>query len=98
MSDDLKRARMALAQTVTRSLSGSYPDERAARVHRSAAVTYLRRGGREDLAVRLDLDRDVTTSATRRTCRQVMQKVDAELAADVEGSPFRAASDGGEWK
>jgi hypothetical protein len=96
MSDELKRARMALAQTVTRSLADSYSDERAARVHRSAAVTYLRRGGREDLAVRLDLDRDVRASETRRVCRELMQKIDAELEPSVAGSPFRAASDGGD--
>lgn len=94
MTDDLKRARMALAQTVTRSLAESYPDQRAARTHRAAAATYLRRGGREDLAVRLDLDREVTAAATRQTCRELMQLVDAELAPAVGFGT--AATDGGE--
>ena len=93
MSDDLKRARMALAQTVTRSRANSYAARRAARTHRAAAATYLRRGGREDLAVRLDHDRAVTAAATRRTCRELMQLVDAALAPDVGG--VTAATDGG---
>jgi hypothetical protein len=93
-SDDLKRARMALAQVVTRSLADSYADHRAARTHRSAAATYLRRGGREDLAVRLDHDRDVTAAATRRTCRELMQLVDAEI--ETRAGFATAATDGGE--
>lgn len=93
-SDDLKRARMSLAQCVTRPLAESYPDHAGARTHRAAAATYLRRGGREDLAVRLDLERAVTAPATRRTCRELMQKIDAELALGVGFGT--AATDGGE--
>ena len=88
----LKRARMALAQAVTRSRAGSYPDRRAAATHRDAAKTRLRRGGREDLAVRLDASRDPTSAATRQTCREVMQLIDAELALSTP----RAAADGGQ--
>ena len=90
--DTLKRARMALAQAVTRSLEGAYPAQRAARTHRAAAVTYLRRAGREDLAVRIEPVADDT--AARQTDREVMQLIDAALSPEVGFE--RAAADGGE--
>jgi hypothetical protein len=54
-------------------------------------------GGREDLACRVAAvsDDDVTTAHARAELREVIQKIDAELEPSVEGSPFRAASDGG---
>lgn len=100
MSDRLRRARMSLAQAITRSAAAPDTDAgRAAAESALAADLRLRRGGREDLGDRvaqvLGDDDDVTTAAARRELRQVAQLVDAELEPSVSTGSFRAASDGG---
>jgi len=97
----VEAARQSLAQAVTRSTAAANPadpDGRATSEHLFAAELKLRKGGREDLGLRLGAvvdDADVTTAEARAEMRQVMSKIDAELSPAVAGSPFRAASDGG---
>ena len=102
MSDRLRRARMSLAQAITRSAAAPAPDTDAGRAAAESALAAdlrLRRGGREDLGDRvaqvLGDDDDVTSAAARRELRQVAQLVDAELEPSVSTGSFRAASDGG---
>ena len=63
-----------------------------------AAELELRRGGRPDLARRLEtlLAGDVTTADAQHELRTVAQKIDAELAPEVRTASFVPASDGGE--
>lgn len=102
MSDELQaiqEARMLLAQMVTRSLSADVetdPDGRAARTHRLAAAHRLRRSGHCDLAQRMDLQADVTESASRADCREVMQLIDARVGEFEDGDAFATVSYRGE--
>lgn len=98
----VEQARQSLAAAVTRSTAATHeadPDGRAASEHLFAAELKLRKGGREDLGHRLGAvvdDADVTTSEARAEMREVMSKIDAELAPEVAATTaFRAASDGG---
>ena len=78
----LKESRMSLAQMINRSLAASCetdPDGRAARTHRLAAARRLRLSGHVELAKRMDLQADVTESASRADSREVMQLIDARL-------------------
>lgn len=99
----LKRARMILAQAVTRSLEGgTLAARRAVDEHRAAAEMRLIEGGAEDLARRLDRDIEPETSEARQEMREMMQLIDARLQIDVPGervfdSPD-LASDGGEQR
>lgn len=96
--NELKRARMSLAQAVTRSLEGdSFADRRAVDQHRDAAETRLRRAGRDDLAFRVNHDLDADTSEARRNLRELMQLIDADLepALAVAEAFGRVAADGG---
>ena len=92
---------MSLTAAVTRSQAAADPHDaegRATQQHVFGAELKLRQGGRPDLARRLEaaLTRDVTTTAARTEFRQVAQKIDAELDADVTTASFVVASDGGE--
>ena len=97
----LEGARMSLTAAVTRSQAAGHPDDaegRATSEHVFGAELKLRRGGRPDLARRLEatLADDLTTSAARTELREVAQLLDAELDPSVSDTPFVVASDGGE--
>ena len=99
----LEAARMSLTAAVTRSQAAADPNDaegRATAEHVFGAELKLRQGGRPDLARRLEgvLTDDVTTTAARRELREVAQKIDAELDADVTTASFVVASDGGELR
>ena len=96
----LEGARMSLTAAVTRSQAAAHPNDaegRATSEHVFAAELKLRRGGRPDLARRLEatLAADLTTSAARTELREVAQLLDAELDPSVSETPFVVASDGG---
>lgn len=97
----LKRARMSLAQAVTRSLEAdTLAARRAVDEHRAAAEIRLIEGGAEDLGRRLDRDLEPQSKEARKKMRDLMQLIDARLQIDVPGerefnSP-NLASDGGE--
>ena len=96
----LEAARMSLTAAVTRSQAAAHPDDaegRATSEHVFGAELKLRRGGRPDLARRLEraLAEDLTTSAARTELREVAQLLDAELDPGVSDTPFVVASDGG---
>ena len=100
-TDRLEAARMSLSAAVTRSQAARHPDDaegRATSEHVFGAELKLRRGGRPDLARRLEatLAADLTTSAARTELREVAQLLDAELDPSVSDTPFVVASDGGE--
>ena len=100
-TDRLEVARMSLTAAVTRSQAAGHPDDaegRATSEHVFGAELKLRRGGRPDLARRLEraLGEDLTTSAARTELREVAQLLDAELDPSVSDTPFVVASDGGE--
>ena len=97
----LEGARMSLTTAVTRSADAATPGDAeglATQEHVFGAELKLRRGGRPDLARRLEavLTGDVTTDKARRELREVAQKIDAELAPDVSTASFVPASDGGD--
>ena len=99
----LEAARMSLTAAVTRSQAAAGPHDAegcATQQHVFGAELKLRQGGRPDLARRLEgvLTDDVTTTAARRELREVAQKIDAELDADVTTASFVVASDGGELR
>ena len=99
----LEAARMSLTAAVTRSQAAADPNDAegcATQQHVFGAELKLRQGGRPDLARRLEgvLTDDVTTTAARRELREVAQKIDAELDADVTTASFLVASDGGELR
>ena len=97
----LKRARMSLAQAVTRSLEG---DDLSARrmvdEHRAAAEIRLIEGGAKDLGRRIDRDLEPQSSDAREQLRELMQLIDARLGIGVNDTPAfetpTLASDGGE--
>lgn len=99
MTDEqLRAARMSLAQAVTRSYGaepGDLAQARAVDEHRTAAELKLRQGGREDLGYRIDHDLPPHGPATRANCREIMSLVDAALATPAAGFET-AATDGGE--
>jgi len=100
-TERLAAAKMALTAAVTRSTAAATPTDaegRAASEHVFGAELKLRRGGRPDLARRLErvLGDDVTTPAARTELREVAQKLDAELEPTVSTARFVPASDGGE--
>lgn len=81
----LKRARMSLAQAVTRSVNADgLADRQAVEEHRAAAELRLREGGAEHLGYKLNRDLEVETADARANMRQVMQLVDAELEPHFE--------------
>lgn len=99
----LKRARMSLAQAVTRSLEADdLAARRAVDEHRAAAELRLIEGGAEDLGRRLDRDLEPQSEESRHQMRNLMQLIDARLEVDVPGErEFYTpglASDGGELK
>ena len=99
-TDHIEAARMSLTAAVTRSQAAGHPDDaegRATSEHVFGAELKLRRGGRPDLARRLDatLAADLTTSAARTALREVAQLLDAALDPRVSDTPFVVASDGG---
>ena len=90
----LGRAKQSVVDAINR---GRDADQRGAETDVFAAELQLRRGGRPDLARRLEtlLTGDVTTSESRHELRTVAQKLDAELAPEVSTANFVPASDGG---
>lgn len=96
--NELKKARMSLAQAVTRSLNADEIADRAAvDEHRDAAEMRLRRAGRDDLGYRVNHDLDARSSEARRNCRQIMSLIDAELEPGLTPNDefATAATDGG---
>ena len=95
--NELKKARMSLAQAVTRSLNADEIADRAAvDEHRDAAEMRLRRAGRDDLGYRVNHDLDARSSEARRNLREVMQLIDVELEPGLTpGDGFATAADGG---
>jgi len=91
----LGAARQSLTDAINRAAAA---DTDGAETDVFAAELQLRRGGRPDLARRLEalLTGDVTTSGARHELRTVAQKIDAELDPDVTTASFVPASDGGE--
>lgn len=97
--NELKKARMSLAQAVTRSLNGDAIADRAAvDEHRDAAEMRLRRAGRDDLGFRVNHDLDAGSTEARRNLREVMQLIDVELEPGLTPSDgfATAATDGGD--
>jgi len=97
----LGRAKQSLTDAINRSCDARLladPDGQAAKTHAFAAELKLRRGGRPDLARRLEavLTGDVTTTEARRELRTLAQKLEAELDPNVNTASFVPASDGGE--
>lgn len=96
--NELKRARMSLAQAVTRSLNADeLADRSAVDEHRDAAEMRLRRAGRDDLGFRVNHDLDATSRDARRNLRQLMQLIDVELEPGLTPADefATAATDGG---
>ena len=93
--DRLGRAKQSLTDAINRATDG---DTDGAQTDVFAAELQLRRGGRPDLARRLEalLSGDVATRDARHELRTVAQKLDAELDPDVSTASFVPASDGGE--
>jgi len=100
----LERARMSLAQAITRSMDAEDVSERmAAEDHHLAAEMSLRRAGREDLGFRLSVipdEAEITDAEARQEMREVCQLIDAEIEPGVEArhgfEPASAITDGGE--
>lgn len=100
----LERARMSLAQAITRSMDGGdVADRMAAEDHHLAAEMALRRAGREDLGYRLSVipdDAAITDAEAREEMREVCQLIDAELDPGVDSghgfAPATALSNGGD--
>ena len=93
--DRLGAARQSLTDAINRATDA---DTAGAETDVFAAELQLRRGGRPDLARRLEalLTGDVTTRDGIHELRTVAQKIDAELDPDVTTASFVPASDGGE--
>lgn len=99
--DELKRARISLAQAVTRSCDGdTFADKRAVDEHRKAAESRLRHAGRDDLGFRIKHDLPAGATETRENLREVMQLIDVELEPGLEVKrgfePAEPVADGGE--
>jgi hypothetical protein len=101
----LERARMSLAQAITRSMDAADVSDRlAAEDHHLAAEMSLRRAGREDLGFRLSVipdEAEITDAEAREQMREVCQLIDAEIEPAVASrhgfEPASAIStDGGE--
>jgi hypothetical protein len=97
----LKRARMSLAQAVTRSLEADdLANRRAVDEHRAAAELRLIEGGAEDIGRRLNRDLEPQGKAARKQMRELMQLIDARLEVDVDDEPVfdspTLVSDGGD--
>ena len=90
----LGRAKQSVVDAINRATGG----DNGVEADVFAAELQLRRGGRADLARRLEtlLTGDVTTRDARHELRTVAQKLDAELAPEVSTASFVPASDGGE--
>lgn len=91
-TDQLERARMHLAQAVTRS---SEDDWLGTDQHLKEARRYLLNGRRNDLAKRVKHARGVgaTSAGARKEMRELMQKIDAddaivELMAETDAESF----------
>ena len=87
----------AARQSLTDAINRATDADRGVETDVFAAELQLRRGGRPDLARRLEalLTGDVTNREAQRELRRVAQKIDAELEPDVSTASFVPASDGG---